>query len=52
MTCPNCGKKITFMDMTWQERLFWMCLITIALNQSAQLTDLLRDYYLFYMGRI
>ncbi len=52
MKCPNCGKKLSFVEMTWQETLFWMCLITIAINQSAQFSDWVRDWFFYYTGRL
>lgn len=48
MRCPNCGKKLQFTDMTWSWRLFWACLISIAINQSAQFYDWIAAWIEYY----
>jgi hypothetical protein len=47
MRCPTCGTKLSFLDLTWSERLFWFCLLTIAMNQGARLFDFLYEWIYF-----
>jgi hypothetical protein len=47
MKCPNCGHKLHMMELAWQERIFWTCLITIAMNQSAQFYDWVENWIIF-----
>lgn len=47
MKCPNCGHRLHMMELAWQEKLFWSCLITVAINQTTQFYQLIFDWWHF-----